>query len=144
MNDGDGASCFLDGSLRTLGCCVDGERNFLRDGAAAEKLYRSASANDAKSLECCDIIRTCGNTLLEDIEIERFHGDAARMDEATELRLTTDERRLTSFESSAAALADTRLLTFLSAASGGSGASAIATCNAVALARGSAVWLESV
>lgn len=112
---------------------MNGERVFLGDGTATEELDLATTGDDADSRESGNVIGTCRSLGFQSIEVERLIDDLRGATESTELGLTTDERRLASFEAEISALAGARLLTFGTATCSRAGAGAVAARDALAL-----------
>ena len=89
-------------------------------------------------------VSTGWNFCLEGIKIDDIQFDTGRTDESSELGLTTDERRLSSFESEASSFSGSGLLTFRTATCGGTASGTIATGETATGVGGTLIWLECV
>lgn len=144
LDDGYRSAGLLHSCLGRLGSGVDGESELLLYLATAEELHGALARHDALPCEGSDVVRTSVQLLLENIQVEWLHFYAAWVNESTELWLTADERSLTTFETEAATLTSTRLLTLGTTTSGRTDTGTITTSDANATLSGTSVWLERV
>lgn len=127
-----------------LGRSVHREDKLLLHLATTEEFHCALTADDAELGECGNSIRASGDFLLEDIKIEWLVDDLRRTPEATELGLTADERRLTSFEAKVSALTDAGLLTLRTTTSGRTGTGCVTASDALLIFRRTSVGLEGL